>query len=115
MNRFAMQLDAEQLLSTLVAKIGPLPSDTAVVGIHSGGVWVAQRLHALLHASPPLGTLAVTLHRDDFSKIGLHPQRKVTDMPVDIDRHVGDFSLRVQADFAEIIAMEGDRKRTQRR
>lgn len=84
-----MQLDAEQMLSTLVSKIGPLPTDTAVVGIHSGGVWVAQRLHAMLNAAPPLGALAVTLHRDDFSKIGLHPQKKVTDMPIDIDgRHI---------------------------
>lgn len=89
MNGSAMQLDAEQLLATLVTKIGPLAPDTAVVGIHSGGVWVAQRLHALLNAVPPLGTLAVTLHRDDFSKIGLHPQKKVTDMPIDIDgRHI---------------------------
>ena len=84
-----MQLDAEQLVAALATKIGTLNDDTAVVGIHSGGVWVAERLHQMLKAVPPLGTLAVTLHRDDFSKIGLHPQKKSTDMPISIDgRHI---------------------------
>ena len=80
-----MQLDAEQLLVALATKIGTLPADTAVVGIHSGGVWVAARLHQMLNVASPLGALAVTLHRDDFGKIGLHPQKKSTDMPIDID------------------------------
>ena len=84
-----MQLDAEQLLIALATRIGTLSDETAVVGIHSGGVWVAERLHQMLKAVPPIGTLAVTLHRDDFSKIGLHPQKKATDMPVNIDgRHI---------------------------
>ena len=84
-----MQLDAEQLLVALATKIGTLPADTAVVGIHSGGVWVASRLHQMLNVGLPLGALAVTLHRDDFGKIGLHPQKKSTDMPIDIDgRHI---------------------------
>ena len=80
-----MQLDAEQLVAALATRIGTLSDDTAVVGIHSGGVWVAERLHHMLKAVPPLGSLAVTLHRDDFSRIGLHPQKKSTDMPVNID------------------------------
>ena len=89
MNETAMQLDAEQLLAALAVKIGTLADDTVVVGIHSGGVWVAERLHQMLKVVPPLGTLAVTLHRDDFGKIGLHPQKKSTDMPINIDgRHI---------------------------
>ena len=84
-----MQLDAEQLVTALATSIGTLAHDTAVVGIHSGGVWVAERLHRMLQVVPPLGALAVTLHRDDFSKIGLHPQRKATDMPIAIEgRHI---------------------------
>ncbi|MEQ1518782.1 MAG: bifunctional pyr operon transcriptional regulator/uracil phosphoribosyltransferase PyrR [Usitatibacteraceae bacterium] len=84
-----MQLDAEQLVEALATKIGALPDDTAIVGIHSGGVWVARRLHQMLKAVPPLGALAVTLHRDDFGKIGLHPQKKSTDMPIDVEgRHI---------------------------
>ena len=89
MNEIAMQLDAEQLLTALAVKIGTLADDTVVVGIHSGGVWVAERLHQMLKVVPPLGKLAVTLHRDDFGKIGLHPQKKSTDMPINIDgRHI---------------------------
>ena len=89
MNEIAMQLDAEQLLTALAVKIGTLADDTVVVGIHSGGVWVAERLHQMLKVIPPLGKLAVTLHRDDFGKIGLHPQKKSTDMPINIDgRHI---------------------------
>ena len=84
-----MQLDAEPLLNTLVDKIGTLDADTALIGIHTGGVLVAERLHARLGIAVPLGKLAVTLHRDDFSKIGLHPTRKITEMPFDVEgRHI---------------------------
>ena len=84
-----MQLDAEPLLNTLVEKIGVLDADTALIGIHTGGVLVAARLHARLGIALPLGKLAVTLHRDDFSKIGLHPTKKITEMPFDVEgRHI---------------------------
>lgn len=84
-----MQLDAEPLLAELAQKIGTLPADTAMVGIHTGGVWAAENLHAMLGIALPLGKLAVTLHRDDFGKIGLHPQKKATDMPFDVNgRHI---------------------------
>lgn len=86
-----MQLDAEHLITVLAEKIGALPPETAIVGIHSGGVWVAERLRPLLvldHSKPPkhaYGTLAVTLHRDDFSAIGLHPQKKSTDIDFTVE------------------------------
>jgi len=80
-----MQLDAEALLDTLASHIGALPAETAIVGIHSGGVWVAERLQKKLGGRHAFGTLAVTLHRDDFSTRGLHPQKKSTDMPFAID------------------------------
>ena len=84
-----MQLDAEPMIAVLAEKIGTLPADTAIVGIHTGGVWAAEKLHVALKAALPLGRLAVTLHRDDFGKIGLHPQKKSTDIPFDVDaRHI---------------------------
>ena len=84
-----MQLDAEPLVTALVEQIGKLPPETVLVGIHTGGVWVAERLHKTLGVILPPGKLAVTLHRDDFSKIGLHPQKKSTEMPFEIDgRHI---------------------------
>ncbi len=84
-----MQLDAEHLITVLAEKIGTLPPETAIVGIHSGGVWVAERLRPLLddsnHPHRAYGTLAVTLHRDDFSAIGLHPQKKSTDIDFTVE------------------------------
>ena len=80
-----MQLDAEPLVAALAGQIGQIPAETVLVGIHTGGVWVAERLHASLGVSLPLGKLAVTLHRDDFGRIGLHPQKKATEMPFDVN------------------------------
>ena len=60
----------------------------ALVGIHSGGVG-GRAPARQTQCSEALGQLAVTLHRDDFGKIGLHPQRKVTDIPFAVDgRHI---------------------------
>ena len=81
-----MQLDAEHLIGVLAEKIGTPPKDTAIVGIHTGGVWVAERLLPLLgDVNRAHGTLAVTLHRDDFSAIGLHPQKKSTEISFDVE------------------------------
>ena len=45
-----------------------------MVGIRTGGVWIAQRLHSLLELDSPLGELNINFYRDDFTRIGLHPQ-----------------------------------------
>lgn len=80
------QPDAEQLLHTLAEKIRPLISDnTALVGIHSGGAWLAERLQSMLGAGIPLGTLDISFYRDDFSRIGLHPQIKPSNIPFDVE------------------------------
>ena len=82
----ALQPDAlpevESLLQKLVNEIRPaMTPDTALVGIHTGGVWVAQALHAMLKPALPLGTLDISFYRDDFSRIGLHPQVKPSTIP----------------------------------
>ena len=59
------------------------------VGIHTGGVWVAQQLHTLYRSSQPLGKLNIAFYRDDFSRIGLHPRVTPSNLPFDVvDRHV---------------------------
>lgn len=86
-----MQLpDAEQLLSTLAERLRPLIGDnTALVGIHSGGAWLAERLQPLLGHDIPMGTLDISFYRDDFSRIGLHPQVKPSSIPFDVEgRHI---------------------------
>lgn len=87
MKRAAMSTlpEVNTLLAQLATQIGPLDSRSALVGIHTGGVWVAERLQALLKPKEALGTLAVTLHRDDYGRIGLHPQAKTTRIPFDVN------------------------------
>ena len=77
--------EVDSLLAQLAQQIGTVDRRTALVGIHTGGVWVAERLQALLKPGEPLGTLAVTLHRDDYGRIGLHPQAKTTRSPFDVN------------------------------
>jgi len=58
------------------------------VGIHTGGVWVAEILHARCGATEPLGMLDVSYHRDDVQHTGVRP-RKPVQMPASLDgRHV---------------------------
>lgn len=56
----------------------------ALVGIHSGGAWIAEALRERLKPAPPLGTLDISFYRDDFTRRGLNPQVKPTDMPFDV-------------------------------
>ena len=82
-----MQLpDAEQLLANLTARMRPdIAANTALVGIYTGGVWLAKRLHQDLEVTLPLGTLDVSFYRDDFGQIGLHPQVKPSDIPFEVE------------------------------
>jgi pyrimidine operon attenuation protein/uracil phosphoribosyltransferase len=64
-------------------------SDPLMIGIHTGGVWVAEQLHQRLQLAEPLGALDISFYRDDFTRIGLHPQVNPCSLPVAIDdRHV---------------------------
>lgn len=78
--------DAEQLLASLTGRIRPdVSANTALVGIYTGGVWLAERLHQDLDLALPLGTLDVSFYRDDFGQIGLHPQVKPSDIPFEVE------------------------------
>ena len=60
-----------------------------MVGIRSGGVWVAERLHAALQLESPLGILDISFYRDDFSRIGMNPKVQPSRLPICVDdRHV---------------------------
>jgi pyrimidine operon attenuation protein/uracil phosphoribosyltransferase len=82
--------DPEALCAALVLQLRPhVTADTALIGIHTGGVWLAERLHAALGIALPLGLLDISFYRDDFDKTGLHPQIKPTQIPFEVEaRHI---------------------------
>ena len=63
--------------------------DPLMVGIHTGGAWIANTLHARLDISQPLATLDISFYRDDFSRIGMNPKVKPTRLPPQVeDKHI---------------------------
>jgi len=64
-------------------------SELLMIGIHTGGVWIAKRLHRKLNLKHPLGELNIAFYRDDFSRIGTHPQVTPSKLPFDVeDKHI---------------------------
>jgi pyrimidine operon attenuation protein / uracil phosphoribosyltransferase len=82
--------DAEKLLDTLLSQLRErVTPDTGVVGIVTGGAWLAERLHRALGVKTPLGVLDPSFYRDDFDKAGLHHAVKPSQIPFDVDgRHI---------------------------
>jgi pyrimidine operon attenuation protein/uracil phosphoribosyltransferase len=77
--------DAEDLLARLVERMrASVTPDTALIGIHTGGVWLAQRLHKALALRQPLGTIDVSFYRDDYGSRGLHPKVRPSDIPFEV-------------------------------
>lgn len=75
-----------QLADQLRPQIGP---NTALIGIYSGGAWIAERLRKLLDIKEESGLIDVSFYRDDFAEKGLHPQVKPTSIPFDVEgRHI---------------------------
>ena len=86
----ADQLDAEALYAELRAGVRRLlKPDGALVGITSGGAWLAERLQKDLGLAGAPGVLSIALHRDDFSQRGLSGGAAHTKLPFDVDgRHL---------------------------
>lgn len=60
-----------------------------LIGIRTGGVWIAEHIHQALRLQEPLGILDISFYRDDFSHIGLNPHVKPSFIPGDIEgRHI---------------------------
>ena len=89
----------DELLAQMAEKLKTLLSEKAIdnplmVGIHTGGVWVATKLHQQLNSSStifsePLASLDISFYRDDFSRIGMNPKVKPSQLPPDVDdRHI---------------------------
>jgi len=83
-------VDVETALARMVEQLRPmLARQPLMIGIHTGGVWVAERLHRELELKEPLGTLDISFYRDDFTRIGMNPQVRTSHLPVNVeDRHL---------------------------
>ena len=64
-------------------------TEPLLIGIHTGGLWVAEHTRQTLGINSPLGELNIAFYRDDFSRIGIHPHVTPSSLPFDIeDRHI---------------------------
>lgn len=88
-----MTLDLEKALSSMKQQLVDYCQqqnieNPIVVGIHSGGVWVANEILSVVPTNEDLATLDITFYRDDFTRAGLHPKVGHTNLPAIEDRHV---------------------------
>ncbi len=81
----SLNLDAEALYADLLAGVrGLMQPDVVLVGIWSGGAWLAERLHRDLQLPGAPGVISSALHRDDFSSRGLAAGADHTKLPFDV-------------------------------
>lgn len=81
-------IDVAAELEKLVKRLQPLTQsqpEPVMVGIHTGGVWLAQQLHHMLGLSTGLCTLNISFYRDDYSRRGLHPHVGPSEITADIE------------------------------
>ena len=85
----SLTLDAEALYADLLGGVRTLlrdlGSDAALVGIWSGGAWLAERLQRDLALEGEPGVISSTLHRDDFGSRGLAGGADQTRLPFDVE------------------------------
>ena len=75
----------EKLAQALTPYFSSPDSTPILVGIETGGVWIAQRLHQTLNPKTELGRLNISFYRDDYTRNGLHPTVQPSSLPTDID------------------------------
>jgi pyrimidine operon attenuation protein/uracil phosphoribosyltransferase len=83
-------LKIDDLLNKLEAELKRIIDERQLVnplmiGIRTGGVWIAEQMHRRLNISEPLGLLDISFYRDDFSQIGVNPNVKPSQLPMHIE------------------------------
>jgi pyrimidine operon attenuation protein / uracil phosphoribosyltransferase len=81
-----LELDAETLYRTLAARARETFAEAKLklVGVHTGGVWLAERLRRDLYVDAPVGILDVSFYRDDFDRSGLKADVKPSQIAFDV-------------------------------
>ncbi len=88
------QINVEALLDRMTVDLQSLlaergVSDPVLVGIRTGGVWLADCLHKKLGLQEPFGELDISFYRDDFTRIGLNPTVRPSSLPFETEgRHI---------------------------
>ena len=78
--------DAEALLPRLADELRALATpQLAMIGLYTGGAWLAERLHSMLALPTPLGLMDIAFYRDDYHKEGLKHDPKRTKIPFDVE------------------------------
>ena len=78
--------DAEKLILKLSKSIkAKIVQEIFMIGIHTGGVWIANRINTILGFNKPIGEIDVSFHRDDFAKRGLKDRVRPTDIRFDVE------------------------------
>ena len=88
MNMPNPKLDAEALYRVLAKQVKTglaHANNVAIVGIYSGGAWLAERLAAELQLKERLGFIDVSFYRDDYAEKGLRTEVKPSQIPFDVD------------------------------
>jgi pyrimidine operon attenuation protein/uracil phosphoribosyltransferase len=81
----SLNLDAEALYADLLAGVrGLIQPGSVLVGIWSGGAWLAERLQRDLRWPGEHGVISSALHRDDFDSRGLTAGADHTKLPFEI-------------------------------
>jgi pyrimidine operon attenuation protein/uracil phosphoribosyltransferase len=82
-----IELDAEAVYRSLAARLREevVGRDVRLVGVHTGGVWLAQRLREDLHVQHDVGILDISFYRDDFSRSGLNPTVKPSSIAFNVE------------------------------
>ena len=81
-----LRLDAEALYAELARGIPALRGPAGrLVGITSGGAWLAQRLQQDLGLPGRAGVISSAMHRDDFAQRGLAASAAQTELPFEVD------------------------------
>ena len=76
---------AEKLCAQLAAELRPrIGPKSAMIGLYTGGAWLAERLHRLLGMQSPLGLMDIAFYRDDYAARGLKHDPKRTKIPFDV-------------------------------
>ena len=71
----------DNMVNELNQRFPVMDDNLVMIGIHTGGTWVATQLHKKLDLTTDLGELDISFYRDDFSQNGLHPQVKSSELP----------------------------------